>query len=130
MYICYCPLRDLNWNKIYCIVLYCIVLYCIVLYCIVYLEAGPLRGSSAATSVRGPESQEGACEFLKSHIALVIDVLFKKCSCFGYFQLFLVYLEPVVLLDLESSACPRGNNAVLFRLAWTINVFIYKYVYF
>ena len=22
MYICYCPLRDLNWNKIYCIVLY------------------------------------------------------------------------------------------------------------
>ena len=21
MYICYCPLRDLNWNKIYCIVL-------------------------------------------------------------------------------------------------------------
>ena len=29
MYICYCPLRDLNWNKIYCIVLYCIVLYCI-----------------------------------------------------------------------------------------------------
>ena len=24
MYICYCPLRDPNWNKI----LYCIVLYC------------------------------------------------------------------------------------------------------
>ena len=23
MYICYCPLRDLNWNKIYGIVLYC-----------------------------------------------------------------------------------------------------------
>ena len=26
MYICYCPLRDPNWNKN--IVLYCIVLYC------------------------------------------------------------------------------------------------------
>ena len=26
MYICYCPLRDPNWNKKYCIVLYCIVL--------------------------------------------------------------------------------------------------------
>ena len=30
MYVCYCPLRDLNWKKIYCIVLYCIVLYKIV----------------------------------------------------------------------------------------------------
>ena len=30
--ICYYPLRDLNWNKIYCIVLYCIVLYCILPY--------------------------------------------------------------------------------------------------
>ena len=33
MYICYCPLRDLNWNKN---ILYSIVLYCIVLYCIVF----------------------------------------------------------------------------------------------
>ena len=26
MYICYCPLRDPNWNK-YCIVLYCISIF-------------------------------------------------------------------------------------------------------
>ena len=86
------------------------------------------RGS-VGTSVRGPESQEGACESLKGPIVLTIDVLF----WFWYFQLFLVYLEnitqtsdeslPVVLLDLKSSilrevqACPRGPKTILFRLA-------------
>jgi hypothetical protein len=37
---------------------------------------GIWEGGSAGTSVRGPESQEGACESLKDPIALAIDVLF------------------------------------------------------
>ena len=36
-----------------------------------------MRGGSVGTSVKGPESQEGACESLKGHIALVVDVLFR-----------------------------------------------------
>ena len=39
-------------------------------------------GGLAGTSVRFPESQDEACEFLKGPIALVIDVLF---SCFHFF---------------------------------------------
>jgi hypothetical protein len=93
-----------------------------------------MRGGSAGTSVRGPESQEGACESLKGPIVLTIDVLFGFFFyLFWYFQLFLVYLEnitqtsdeslPVVLLDFKSSilrevqACPRGPKTILFRLA-------------
>jgi hypothetical protein len=93
-----------------------------------------MRGGSAGTSVRGPESQEGACESLKGPIVLTIDVLFGFFFyLFWYFQLFLVYLEnitqisdeslPVVLLDFKSSilrevsACPLGPKAVLIRLA-------------
>jgi hypothetical protein len=34
------------------------------------------RGGSVVTSVRGPETQEGAHESLKSLKALAIDVLF------------------------------------------------------
>jgi len=48
-----------------------------------------MRGGSAGTSVRGPESQNGACESLKGPIALAIDILFYL----GGFQLYLVYLE-------------------------------------
>ena len=40
------------------------------------LETGPMRGVSVGTSIRGPESQEGACESLNDPIALTIDVLF------------------------------------------------------
>jgi hypothetical protein len=35
------------------------------------------EGGSVGTSIRGPESQEGACESLKGPIALAIDVLFR-----------------------------------------------------
>jgi len=35
-----------------------------------------MRGGSVGTSGRGPESQEGDCDSLKSPIALTIDVLF------------------------------------------------------
>ena len=39
--------------------------------------AGPVReGGSAVASVRGLESQEGACESLKGPVALAIDILF------------------------------------------------------
>jgi hypothetical protein len=49
-----------------------------------------MRGEfSVGTSVRGPESQEGARESLKVPIVLAIDLLFLG----RYFQLFLVYLE-------------------------------------
>ena len=61
------------------------------------------------TSVRGPESQEGACESMKGPIALAIDVLFLFFSyIFGYFQLFIVYLEKIIMknsLRLLNSGC-------------------------
>jgi hypothetical protein len=41
-----------------------------------YIMQGISEGGSAGTSVRGPESQEGACESLKDPIALAIDVSF------------------------------------------------------
>ena len=41
----------------------------------VWSAAGPMRGDSAGTLVRGPESYEGACESLMVQIALAIDVL-------------------------------------------------------
>ena len=50
---------------------------------------GLLEGCSAGTSIRGSDCQKGACESLKGPITLAIDVLF----FWGYFQLFLVYLE-------------------------------------
>jgi hypothetical protein len=37
---------------------------------------GLLERVLAGTSVRGPESKEGACESLKGPIALAIDILF------------------------------------------------------
>ena len=39
------------------------------------VSAGPMRGDSAGTLVRRPESYEGACESLMVQIALAIDVL-------------------------------------------------------
>ena len=41
-----------------------------------HIKGLSMRGGSAGTSVRDPESQEGGCEFLKSPIALAIGVLF------------------------------------------------------
>jgi hypothetical protein len=41
----------------------------------VWSAAGPMRGDSAGTLVRVPESYEGACESLMVQIALAIDVL-------------------------------------------------------
>jgi hypothetical protein len=52
-----------------------------------------MREGLAGTSVRGLESQEGACESMKSYIALTINVLFGFFNLFWHFQLFLVYLE-------------------------------------
>ena len=46
--------------------------HCITLHYQALLEEG-----SAGTSIRGPESQEGACESLKGPVALAIDVLFR-----------------------------------------------------
>ena len=37
---------------------------------------GLWEGGSAGTSVWGPKSHEGACEFLKGPLALAVDVLF------------------------------------------------------
>ena len=39
------------------------------------VSAGPMRGDSAGTLVRSPESYEGTCESLMVQIALAIDVL-------------------------------------------------------
>jgi hypothetical protein len=68
-------------------------------YNVVYLALvenraqGLWEGGSTGTLVRGPGSQEGACESLKGPIALDIDVLF----CFVFFPWggggLLVYLE-------------------------------------
>ena len=58
------------------------------------IRANERGGGSAGTSVRSPESQEGACESLKDTIALAIHVLFYFCPTFcWYVQLFLAYLE-------------------------------------
>ena len=45
MYICYGPLRDLNWNKIYCIVLYCFAFLLLFFYIFVFIliEKFPLK---------------------------------------------------------------------------------------
>jgi hypothetical protein len=93
------------------------------------------RGVSWYIGSGPPESQEGACESLKGHIALTIDVLFWFLICIGIFNYFLTYLEKIILknshldfdeilpVDLKSSilrevsVCPCGHKAVLFRLA-------------
>jgi hypothetical protein len=54
---------------------------------------GLMRGGSAATSVRGPESQEGACESLKGPKVLAIDALFWIFRFWGYFPTIFSYLE-------------------------------------
>jgi hypothetical protein len=46
------------------------------------------RGVSWYIGSGPPESQEGACESLKGHIALTIDVLFLFFNLYWYFQLF------------------------------------------
>ena len=57
-----------------------------------------MRGGSVGASVRGPESQEGACESLKGPIAQAIDVFFGcflslcVCVCVWGVQLLLVFL--------------------------------------
>jgi hypothetical protein len=54
---------------------------------------GLSEGGSVGTSVRGPGSQEGAREYMRGPIVLTINVLFRFFIFWGYFQLFLVYLE-------------------------------------
>ena len=59
------------------------------IWILVYLEScdqGLWEEGSVGTSVRGPESQEGACESLKGPIALVIDILFWIFGIFNYFK--------------------------------------------
>jgi len=66
-------------------------------------------GGSAGTSVRVPESQEGACESLKSPIALAIYILFLFFHFLGIFNWNSQFWE-------KSQSVP-GPKAVLFRLA-------------
>ena len=90
------------------------------------------RGCSVGTSVRVPESQEGARESLKGPVAVANDVLFlfikspKQCLetyCFCSVIIFLFLLVvfsthiPGSILRKVVSLCPRGPKAVLFRLA-------------
>ena len=51
------------------------------------------RDGSVGTPVRAPEFQERASESLKGHIALATDFILISSHFWGYFQLFLVYLE-------------------------------------
>jgi hypothetical protein len=67
------------------------------------------RGS-AGTSVRGPESKEGAFEFLKGPHSLSHRSFILIFSYFLYFQLKSSILSVV-------STCPRGPKGVLFCLA-------------
>jgi hypothetical protein len=50
-----------------------------------------MRGDSVGTSIRGPESQEGACEYMKGPIALPRKFYFDIfiIGGGGYFQLYL-----------------------------------------
>ena len=58
-------------------------------------------GGLAGTSVRFPESQDEACEFLKGPIVLVIDVLFSCFHFFFEFPLFSVYFEKMMTSNLQ-----------------------------
>ena len=56
-----------------------------------YIYAGSMRGGSAGTSVRGPESQEGACESLKDPIhaiSIAIDFFLIVLAFQTIFSLF------------------------------------------
>jgi hypothetical protein len=69
-----------------------------------------MRRGTTGTSVRGPESHEGACKYLKGHITLAIDTLFLIFlnNFWGYFQLLLIYLEKYlgkIHLRLLNSGC-------------------------
>ena len=75
--------------------------WCSNIACVLFLTQyttvmqGIWEGGSACTSVRGPESQDVACESLKGDISLAIDVLFYYFIFLWYFQLSLVDLAYV-----------------------------------
>ena len=53
------------------------------------LPTGSMRGGSVGSSIRGPETQEDACEYLKGPIALAIDVFIFRGKVFSsIFSLF------------------------------------------
>ena len=57
------------------------------------LDKGPMRASAACILVRGPKSQEGACESLTGSIALAKEIFILICSSLlGLFSTFLIYL--------------------------------------
>ena len=60
-----------------------------------------MRGGSVGTSVRGPESQEGAREFLKGPNSL------------GH----IIYFHGFFVISTQNLICHRGLKTVLFRLA-------------
>ena len=84
--------------------------------CMCVWGAGPMRGGSASTSVRGTESQEGARESLKGPIALVNDVLF---WCFHLFIFCIVNSNPQYW---EKFQCvpgdPMQSCSALQNLSW------------
>jgi hypothetical protein len=57
-----------------------------------------MKGVSVGTSVRLPESQEGACESLKGPIALAVDVLFRFFLKKIYFFIFFISLATCISL--------------------------------
>jgi hypothetical protein len=71
------------------------------------------EGGSPGTSVRGPESQEGAREFLKDPIAVAIYVYF---DVFIFFFIYLYFQLKSSILR-KVSVCSLCPKAVLFRLA-------------
>ena len=74
---------------------------------VIFTTTGPMRGGFSRYIVRGPERQEGACEFLKGSICLShrrCFILIFSYLFLVYFQLLLVYIE----LDVsERHECPR-----------------------
>jgi hypothetical protein len=68
----------------------------------IYSSPGPMRGGSVCLSVQGLWISAGPHSLSHGHFIFIF-------SYFGYFQLFLVYLD--------KTNCPWGSKAVLLSLA-------------
>ena len=101
-------------------------------------DQGLWEGVSAGTSVRGPAVQEGACESLKGHVTLVIDVLFWfffLIDIFNYF--YFIYLLSSSYQAIFTYKCytsgvtrriPEGFLKISIRViktTWTSNMHLY-----
>ena len=118
MYICYCPLRDLNWNKIYCIVLYCFAFLLLFFYIFVFIliEKFPLKNIARLYEARlyfvvDKEKRllEKLVELLQFYVEILIflsEIKFAKFILFHGKRTFLLYgFSTKIMSEKYSSKC-------------------------